>query len=66
MSRATNPAVKLLLLAAIIAALGVAAYLLDVPVIVVAAGAGLGWGALAAYAARLRRAQAGRTDRDAR
>ena len=66
MSNATNPAVKLLLLAAIIAALGVAAYLLDVPVIVVAAGAGLGWGALAAYAARLRRARAAQTDRDTR
>lgn len=60
-----NPPVKLVLVAAIIAALLVAAVLLDVPPLVVAVAGGLGIGVLAAYAARLRRAAA-RTQREER
>ncbi|MDE3127948.1 MAG: hypothetical protein KGL38_08075 [Gemmatimonadota bacterium] len=61
-----HPTAKLLLVAAIIAALAVAGLLLDLSPLVVGIGVGLGVGVLAAYAARLRRVAARAAEREPR
>jgi hypothetical protein len=56
-----------LLLLAIIAALAVAAFLLDIPILAIAIGAGIAVGALFAYtSSRLRRSKARASDRSTR
>ncbi len=61
-----SPTTRLLLAAAIVAALAVAGILLALPPLVVGIGVGLALGVLAAYAARLRRAAARDAERASR
>lgn len=61
-----HAALRLVLAAAIVAALAAAGILLAVPPLAVGLGLGLGLGVLAAYGSRLRRAAARKAEREPR